>query len=108
MFDIGWTELVVIAIVAIILIGPKDLPVVIRTVAAWVRRARALMREFQSGVDEVLRDSEVETLRREIDAARHLASGDRPGETLRPPGPAAPGSGSGAPSSAAPDDKPKM
>jgi sec-independent protein translocase protein TatB len=101
MFDIGWTELVVIAVVAIIVIGPKDLPVVLRTVGAWARRARALMREFQGGVEEILRESEVESLRREIDSEMR----DKPAEPPRaisppaPPKPEAEASGDNKPKS---------
>ena len=47
MFDIGWTEMAVIALVVIIFIGPKELPGVLRTLGQWVSKARAMAREFQ-------------------------------------------------------------
>lgn len=62
MFDIGYTELLVIAIVALVVIGPKDLPRVMRTVGAWVGRARGMARHFRSGIDTMMRESELEEM----------------------------------------------
>ena len=62
MFDIGYTELLVIAIVALVVIGPKDLPRVMRTVGAWVGRARGMARHFRSGLDTMMRESELEEM----------------------------------------------
>jgi sec-independent protein translocase protein TatB len=62
MFDIGYTELLVIAVVALIVIGPKDLPRVMRTVGQWVGRARGMARHFRSGVDTMMRESELEEM----------------------------------------------
>ena len=66
MLDIGWSELLVIGIVALLVIGPKDLPQAFRTVGQWVGKARALAREFQGHVDELMRESEVEDMKREF------------------------------------------
>ena len=62
MFDIGYTELLVIAIVALVVIGPKDLPRVMRTVGQWVGRARGMARHFRSGVDTMMREAELEEM----------------------------------------------
>jgi sec-independent protein translocase protein TatB len=62
MFDIGYMELLVIAIVALVVIGPKDLPRVMRTVGEWVGRARGMARHFRSGVDTMIRESELEEM----------------------------------------------
>ena len=62
MFDIGYTELLVIAIVALVVIGPKDLPRVMRVVGQWVGRARGMARHFRSGIDAMIRDSELEEM----------------------------------------------
>src|SRR5690606_21894887 len=70
MFDIGWSEMAVIAIVALIVIGPKDLPKAMKTVAQWMRKARALSREFQSGIDEMVREAELEDARKALEATR--------------------------------------
>lgn len=70
MLDIGWSEIAVIAVVALLVIGPKDLPRALATVGKWVRKARMLAREFQSNVDEMVRQSELEDLRKQVDEAR--------------------------------------
>src|SRR5688500_14828058 len=62
MFDIGYTELLVIAIVALVVIGPKDLPRVMRTVGTWVGRARGMARHFRSGIDTMMREAELEEM----------------------------------------------
>ena len=66
MFDIGWGELVVIAVVALVVIGPKDLPFVFRTIGQWTAKARGLAREFQNHVDDMIRESEVSDMKREF------------------------------------------
>ncbi|MBP6819759.1 Sec-independent protein translocase protein TatB [Ferrovibrio sp. MS7] len=64
MFDIAWSELGVIAVVALVVIGPKDLPKVLRTVGQWTSKARSMAREFQSGIDDMVRESELDELRK--------------------------------------------
>jgi sec-independent protein translocase protein TatB len=59
MFGIDSGELLVIALVALVVIGPKDLPRVMRTVGQWVGRARGMARHFRSGVDAMMRESEL-------------------------------------------------
>ena len=76
MFDIGWSELLLIAVVAIVCIGPKDLPVVLRSLGKMARKARGLAREFQASVEEVIRESELDEARKEIDKAKKLVSLD--------------------------------
>ncbi|CAN0465576.1 unnamed protein product, partial [Discosporangium mesarthrocarpum] len=66
MLDIGGWEFLLIAILGIIIIGPKELPGAIRTVSMFVRRARELARDFQSGLEEVARDTELEKLTEDI------------------------------------------
>ncbi len=62
MFDIGAPEILVIAIIAIIVIGPKDLPVALRFAGKWVGKARAMMREVRSGFDSMVREAEMEEM----------------------------------------------
>ena len=64
MFDIAWSELGVIAVVALVVIGPKDLPKVLRSVGQWTSKARAMAREFQSGIDDMVREAELDELRK--------------------------------------------
>lgn len=71
MFDIGWSEMAVVALLALIVIGPKDLPRVMRTVGKWVRKARSVASDFQSSLDDMMRESELDEARRSIDSARH-------------------------------------
>ncbi|WP_448206515.1 Sec-independent protein translocase protein TatB [Azospirillum sp. sgz302134] len=65
MFDIAWSELMVIAVVALVVIGPKDLPKAIFTLGKWVRKARVVAREFQGHIDDMMREAELDELRRE-------------------------------------------
>lgn len=62
MFDIAPTELLIVALVALVVIGPKDLPRVMRTVGYWVGRARGMARHFRSGIDTMIRESELEEM----------------------------------------------
>jgi sec-independent protein translocase protein TatB len=69
MFDIGWTEMAVIALVVIIFIGPKELPGVLRTLGQWVSKARAMAREFQDGLEDMARESGLDEVKKEIESA---------------------------------------
>jgi sec-independent protein translocase protein TatB len=62
MFDIAPTELLVVAVVALVIIGPKDLPRVMRTVGHWAARARGVARHFRSGLDAMMREAELEEM----------------------------------------------
>ncbi|QPQ54042.1 twin-arginine translocase subunit TatB [Allosphingosinicella flava] len=62
MFDVAPTELLIIALVALVVIGPKDLPRVMRTVGHWVGRARGMARHFRSGIDTMIREAELEEM----------------------------------------------
>ncbi len=66
MLDIGWQELFIIAVFAILVVGPKDLPRMLKTVMQWIRKARGLAREFQSGVDEMVREADLDDLKKDI------------------------------------------
>lgn len=62
MFDIAPTELLIVAVVALVVIGPKDLPRVMRTVGNWAAKARGMARHFRSGLDTMMREAELEEM----------------------------------------------
>lgn len=66
MFDIGWSELLVIVVVAVVVVGPKDLPRMMRTVGQWAGRARSMADQFRRSFDDMARQSELDELRREV------------------------------------------
>jgi sec-independent protein translocase protein TatB len=67
MFDIGWPELMLITVIALIVIGPKDLPAAIRTVTSILRKVRGMAAEFQSGLDDIAREAGVDDIKRSVD-----------------------------------------
>ena len=69
MFDIGWSEMMVVAVLTLLIMGPKELPNTLRTVSKWVRKAKGLAREFQSGVDDVIRESDLQDARKALEGA---------------------------------------
>jgi sec-independent protein translocase protein TatB len=66
MFDIGWSELLLIGVVALIVIGPKDLPKALRTVGQMSSKLRRMAGEFRAQFDEAMREADVESLKREV------------------------------------------
>src|SRR6266436_5377680 len=66
MFDIAWSELIVIIVVALVVVGPKDLPRLMRTAGQWAGRARAMADQFRRSFDDMARQSELDELRREV------------------------------------------
>lgn len=68
--DIGGAELLVIAAVALIVVGPKDLPVLLRKLGQFVGKIRGMANEFRASFDEMARQSELDDLRREVEAMR--------------------------------------
>src|ERR1700757_3238053 len=75
MFDIGWSEFVLIAVVALIAIGPKELPGVLRTVGQWMGKARKMAAGFRSQFQEAMREAEMADLKKSFDEVREAASG---------------------------------
>jgi sec-independent protein translocase protein TatB len=69
MLDIGWSEMMVILVVALIVIGPKDLPRVARNVGRWVGKARAMARDFQNQLEDMAREAELDKVKQEIEKA---------------------------------------
>jgi sec-independent protein translocase protein TatB len=112
MFDIGWGELLVIGVVALIVIGPKELPAVLRAVGQWTGKIRRMASEFQGQFQEALREAEMSDLKKQVDelgdAARGMTSQfdpldydpkkwePTPPAATEPPAPAAPAEAAGA------------
>jgi sec-independent protein translocase protein TatB len=69
MFDIGWPELFLIAVVVLLVVGPKELPKVLRNVGIWVNKAKLVTREFRGHVDDMIRESELSEVRDQISHA---------------------------------------
>jgi len=72
MLDIGWSEMAMVALLALIVIGPKDLPKVMRSIGQWTRKARSVAREFQSGLDDMMRESELDEARKTVERTRNF------------------------------------
>ena len=70
MLDIGWTEILVITVVALFIVGPKDIPKALRTVGIWIGKLKSLSREFQNTVEDAVRDSELDEVKKQIESAK--------------------------------------
>lgn len=68
MFDIGWQEIFLIAVVALIIIGPQDLPRTLKTVTGLLRKVKGMARDFQGGLDDIVRETELADMRKQIEA----------------------------------------
>jgi sec-independent protein translocase protein TatB len=82
MFDIGWSEFAVIAVVALIAIGPKELPGVLRMVGQWVAKARKMAGEFQGQFQEAMREAEMADLKKSFDEVKEAATGFAGGNVM--------------------------
>src|ERR1700688_3954187 len=82
MFDIGWSEFVLIAVVALIVIGPKELPGVLRMVGQWMGKARKMAAEFQGQFQEAMREAEMADLKKSFDEVKEAASGFASGNIM--------------------------
>ncbi|MGA7486135.1 MAG: Sec-independent protein translocase protein TatB, partial [Xanthobacteraceae bacterium] len=67
MFDVGWSELLLIGIVALIVIGPKELPGALRTLGQWMGKLRRMASEFQGQFHEAMREAEMADLKKQVD-----------------------------------------
>ncbi len=67
MFDIGWSELLLIGVVALIAIGPKELPGALRTLGQWMAKVRRMAAEFQGQFQEAMREAEIDQLKKDMD-----------------------------------------
>src|SRR5438105_14658232 len=86
LLDLGWSELMLIGIVALVVIGPKDLPKALRVAGFWVRKARTLSREFQSSVEQMIREAELDEMRQELKKATEIDLDKEFRQTIDPTG----------------------
>lgn len=86
MLDIGWPELFLIAVVTIIVVGPTELPRVVRTVSGVIRKVRSLTGEFQSTLDDMAREADLEDIKKEIERVSQVDVADEFKATFDPSG----------------------
>lgn len=86
MFDIGWQELFLIGIVALVVVGPKDLPKVLRTAARVMQKARSMSREFQASLAEMAREAELDEIKRKVEDSARFDLGDELRKSMDPTG----------------------
>jgi sec-independent protein translocase protein TatB len=86
LLDFGWSELMLIGIVALVFIGPKDLPRALRVAGFWVRKARTLSREFQTSVEQMVREAELDEMRQELKKATEIDLDKEFRQTIDPTG----------------------
>ncbi|MCW0180465.1 Sec-independent protein translocase protein TatB [Zavarzinia sp.] len=67
MFDLAWSEILLVGIVALLVVGPKELPDLLRTVGRWMRKARSMASNFQSTFDQMMRDEELAKTRQDLE-----------------------------------------
>ena len=72
MFDVGWTDMLVIAIVMIVVVGPKDLPNMLRTMGRMAAKARGMANDFRRQFDEALKEAELDDVKKSVDELRGL------------------------------------
>lgn len=80
MMDLSWSHILIVLIVALVVVGPRDLPRLMRMTGRWVAKARAMADQFRKSFDDMARQSELDELRNELEALRHerpLADMDR-------------------------------
>lgn len=78
MLDIGWQELIILMLIALIVVGPKDLPRIVRTAGQWMGKARGYARDFQRTIEEAADATEMDAVKKEIDEAnKELANARR-------------------------------
>jgi sec-independent protein translocase protein TatB len=86
LLDFGWSEILLIGVVALVVIGPKDLPKAMRVAGYWMRKARALSQEFHNSIDEVMREAELAEMRQELRKATEIDLGRTFHNTIDPDG----------------------
>ena len=74
MFDLGWSKLIIIAMLAIVVVGPKDLPALLRTIGKFVGQIRRQAEEFRRQFDEAMKDTELDQIRKDVEDIKRTAT----------------------------------
>ncbi len=82
MFDVAPTEFMLVALIALLVIGPKELPRLLRTVGQWVGKARGVARQFRSGFDDMVRETELADMEKKWREENERIMAEHPVETL--------------------------
>ena len=82
MFDIGWDEMLFTAVVAVVVVGPKDLPMALRTVGRWVAKARKVSNHFRSGFEAIIREAEIAEMEKEWREQNAKIMAEHPGQEM--------------------------
>lgn len=80
MFDVGASELLVIVIVAVLVIGPKDLPLALRTAGRWIGKIRRVSAQFRTGFDAMVREAEMEDMEKKWKEQNSRIMAEHPGD----------------------------
>lgn len=72
MLDLGWTELLVIGAIALVVVGPKDLPRVLRYLGYWMGKARSMAREFQRAIDQYAKEADLDDVKKAVQTPSRL------------------------------------
>lgn len=86
MFDVSWSEMAIIMLVALVVIGPKDLPRLARTLGQWAAKGRSMAREFQRSLEDMAREAELDDVKREIEKAGRINLSKTIEDTIDPTG----------------------
>ena len=69
MLDIGWTEILIITVIALFVVGPKDIPKVLRTIGIWIGKFKSIARDFQNTVHDAVKEAELDEVKKQIESA---------------------------------------
>jgi len=72
--SLGFQEIVLLGIIALVVVGPKDLPLLLRKLGTWTAKLRGMAQEFRTGFDELARQAELDELKREVEALRQTTN----------------------------------
>lgn len=106
MFDVAPTELLLVIVVALVVIGPKDLPKAMRFVGKWVGKARGMARHFRAGLDTMMREAELEELEKQWRAQNEAIMREFPRIDGNDAAPMSPATAPASPDDGAKDDAP--